>query len=91
MNQLSIQKPRKTCISGFHALFITAGYDGRKVCGSKYCSEYISMVELVPKDIAALSGLATLRPRVSQALSAPVAMRGSPSGAPVSSDASLVM
>ena len=91
INQLSIQKPRNTCISGFHALLMTDGYDGRNACGSKYCSVYISIVELVPKDIDALSGLATERPSVSQALSAPVAMSGSPSGAPVSAAASFVM
>ena len=91
MNQLSIQKPRNTCISGFHALLMTDGYEGRKACGSKYCSEYISIVELVPKEMDALSGLATERPSVSQALSAPVAIRGRPSGAPVSAAASFVI
>ena len=49
------------------------------------------MVELVPKDIEALSGLATERPSVSQALSAPVEISGRPSGAPESPAASFVM
>ena len=91
INQLSIQKPLNTWISGFHAEFMTEGYDGRKGCGSKYFSVNISTVELVPKEMETLLVSATERPKVSHALSAPVDMSGSPTGAPESSAASLLM
>ena len=40
------------------------------------------MVEAVPKEIAALSGVITESPKASQALSVAVVIRGSPSGIP---------
>lgn len=48
------------------------------------------MVAVVPREMAALRGWMTDRPRVSQPLSEPVAMRGSPSGTPESAENSRV-
>jgi hypothetical protein len=49
------------------------------------------MVAVVPKEMEALSGVITERPRVSQPLSEPVDISGRPSGTPVSSENSRVI